>query len=167
MRGLAGKALLDVAQVSCVLPAQKSETEQEQRKMSPELMAQKYSIPSLQSWKKFRLLREVVKTTERVEEELPQIRRPQVYKSWLALANDFLSSHFLPPKVVPTFHMPSHGFSADVAEHLLFSVALCPWIFAEQGKACRGSYTEGALIQLLRSSMIFPFLQFICWKDQK
>ena len=98
-----------------------------------ELMAQKYSIPSLQSWKKFRLLREVVKTTERVEEELPQIRRPQVYKSWLA--NDFLSSHFLPPKVVPTFHMPSHGFSADVAEHLLFSVALCPRIFAEQGKA--------------------------------
>lgn len=139
MRGLAGKALLDVARVICVLPAQslaqKSETDQEQRKMSLELMAQKYSIPSLQSWKKFRLLREVVKTTQRVEEELPQIRRPQVYKSWLALANDFLSSHFLPPKVVPTFHMPSHGFSAHVAEHLLFSVALCPWIFAEQGKA--------------------------------
>jgi len=84
---------------------------------------------------KFRLVREVVKITERVEEELPQIRRPQVYESRLALANDFLSSHFLPPKVVPTFHMPSHGFSADVAERLLFSVAPCPRISAEQGKA--------------------------------
>lgn len=101
-------------------------------------MAQKYSIARLQSRKKFRLLREVVKTTEGVEEELPQIRRPQAYGSWFALANDFLSSHFLPPKVVPTFRVPSHGFSADVAEHLLFSVAPCPWIFAEQGKAVIG-----------------------------
>lgn len=116
-------------------PAPQPGTDQKQRKTFLELMAQKYSIPSLRSWKKFRLLREVVKTTRRVEEELPQIRRPQVSESWLALANDFLSSHFLPPKVVPTFHMPSHGFSADVAEHLLFSVAPCPWIFAEQGKA--------------------------------
>lgn len=51
------------------------------------------------------------------------------------LANDFLSPHFLPPRAGPTFHMPSRGFSADVAELWVFGVALCPRLSAEQEEA--------------------------------